>query len=82
MRPSFGDQGFRTTSMLSVWILLGDTWGMWWNGRHIAGLYPEMRLRAAVARLLVATPGEPVVPLPGLPPSFDRPAGSGRLGSR
>ena len=30
-------------------------------------LYPELRLRAGVARLLDSTPGEPLEPLPGLP---------------
>ncbi|MCO7469528.1 hypothetical protein NJG16_05595 [Stenotrophomonas maltophilia] len=34
-----------------------------------ARLYPELRLRAAVARLLDATPAEPLEPLPGLPPT-------------
>lgn len=34
-----------------------------------ARLYPEMRLRAAVARLLDVTPSDPVDPLPGLPPT-------------
>jgi hypothetical protein len=31
--------------------------------------YPEMRLRAAVARLLDPTPAEPLESLPGLPPT-------------
>lgn len=34
-----------------------------------ARLYPELRLRAAVARLLDTTPAEPLEPLPGLPPT-------------
>ncbi|MEN5293744.1 hypothetical protein ABE486_05560 [Stenotrophomonas sp. TWI591] len=37
-----------------------------------ARLYPEMRLRAAVARLLDATPAEPLEPLPGLPPTREQ----------
>lgn len=35
-------------------------------------LYPELRLRAAVARLLDATPAEPLEPLPGLPPTREQ----------
>nr|WP_256994053.1 hypothetical protein [Stenotrophomonas indicatrix] len=34
-----------------------------------ARLYPEMRLRAAVARMVDGSPGEPLPPLPGLPPT-------------
>jgi len=34
-----------------------------------ARLYPELRLRAAVARLLDTTPAESLEPLPGLPPT-------------
>lgn len=37
-----------------------------------ARLYPEMRLRAAVARLLDVTPSDPVDPLPGLPPTLEQ----------
>ncbi|WP_075678335.1 hypothetical protein [Stenotrophomonas sp. TD3] len=37
-----------------------------------ARLYPEMRLRAAVARLLDTTPAEPLEPLPGLPPTREQ----------
>ncbi|MGY5944484.1 hypothetical protein [Stenotrophomonas forensis] len=37
-----------------------------------ARLYPEMRLRAAVARLLDTTPGEPLDPLRGLPPTREQ----------
>lgn len=37
-----------------------------------ARLYPEMRLRAAVARLLDARPAEPLEPLPGLPPTREQ----------
>lgn len=35
-------------------------------------LYPEMRLRAAVARLLDTTPAKPLEPLPGLPPTREQ----------
>ncbi|MDV6189888.1 hypothetical protein RYH75_11545 [Stenotrophomonas geniculata] len=42
-------------------------------------LYPEMRLRAAVARLLDATPGEPLEPLPGLPPTREQQQQARRL---
>lgn len=35
-------------------------------------LYPEMRLRAAVARLLDTRPGEPLEPLLGLPPTREQ----------
>ena len=44
-----------------------------------AGLYPELRLRAAVARLLDATPAEPLEPLPGLPPTRERQQQARRL---
>jgi hypothetical protein len=37
-----------------------------------ARLYPEMRLRAAVARLLNTTPAETLEPLPGLPPTLEQ----------
>ncbi|MFE6057010.1 hypothetical protein ACFQ6N_40265 [Kitasatospora sp. NPDC056446] len=37
-----------------------------------ARLYPEMRLRSAVARLLDTTPAEPLEPLPGLPPTREQ----------
>ncbi|HIE0125324.1 TPA: hypothetical protein ACXI73_000376 [Stenotrophomonas maltophilia] len=37
-----------------------------------ARFYPEMRLRAAVARLLDATPAEPLEPLPGLRPTREQ----------
>lgn len=35
-------------------------------------LYPQMRLRAAVTRLLDTTPAEPLEPLPGLPPTYEQ----------
>ncbi|MGS7873654.1 hypothetical protein [Stenotrophomonas forensis] len=44
-----------------------------------ARLYPEMRLRAAVARLLDATPAEPLEPLPCLPPSREQQQQARRL---
>jgi len=44
-----------------------------------ARLYPEMRLRAAVARLLDMTPGEPLDPLPGLPPTREQQQQARRL---
>ncbi len=44
-----------------------------------ARLYPEMRLRAAVARLLDATPSEPLEPLPGLPPTREQQQQARRL---
>ncbi|MEN5096220.1 hypothetical protein [Stenotrophomonas sp. TWI1409] len=44
-----------------------------------ARLYPEMRLRAAVARLLDATPAEPLEPLPGLPPTREQQQQARRL---
>lgn len=47
----------------------------WCAGR----LYPEMRLRAAVARLLDTTPGEPLDPLPGLPPTREQQQQARRL---
>ena len=34
-----------------------------------ARLYPEMRLQAAVARMVDNTPSEPLPPMPGLPPT-------------
>ena len=37
-----------------------------------ARLYPELRLRAAVARLLDTKPAEPLEPLPGLPPTREQ----------
>lgn len=37
-----------------------------------ARLYPELRLRAAVARLLDAKPAEPLELLPGLPPTREQ----------
>lgn len=45
----------------------------------VARLYPEMRLRAAVARLLDATPSEPIEPLPGLPPTREQQQQARRL---
>ncbi|WP_294994409.1 hypothetical protein [uncultured Stenotrophomonas sp.] len=44
-----------------------------------ARLYPEMRLRAAVARLLDTTPAEPLAPLPGLPPTEEQQQQARRL---
>ncbi|HHA2558805.1 TPA: hypothetical protein ACOEOH_000288 [Stenotrophomonas maltophilia] len=44
-----------------------------------ARLYPEMRLRAAVARLLDAAPSEPLEPLPGLPPTREQQQQARRL---
>jgi hypothetical protein len=44
-----------------------------------ARLYPEMRLRAAVARLLDTTPSEPLEPLPGLPPTREQQQQARRL---
>ncbi len=44
-----------------------------------ARLYPEMRLRAAVTRLLDATPGDPFEPLPGLPPTREQQQQARRL---
>ncbi|MGO4718016.1 hypothetical protein AB4071_02665 [Stenotrophomonas sp. 2MCAF14_2] len=44
-----------------------------------ARLYPEMRLRAAVARMLDATPAEPLEPLPGLPPTREQQQQARRL---
>lgn len=44
-----------------------------------ARLYPEMRLRAAVARLLDTTTAEPLEPLPGLPPTREQQQQSLRL---
>ena len=37
-----------------------------------ARLYPEMRLRAAVARMVDDSPREPLPPLPGLPPTLEQ----------
>ncbi|CRD52682.1 conserved hypothetical protein [Stenotrophomonas maltophilia] len=37
-----------------------------------ARLYPEMHLRAALARLLETTPSEPLEPPPGLPPTLEQ----------
>ncbi|HDS1228753.1 TPA: hypothetical protein QEF71_002934 [Stenotrophomonas maltophilia] len=42
-------------------------------------LYPELRLRAAVARLLDTTPAEPLEPLPGLPPTREQQQQARRL---
>lgn len=44
-----------------------------------ARLYPEMRLRAAVARLLETTPAEPLEPMPGLPPTREQQQQARRL---
>lgn len=44
-----------------------------------ARLYPEMRLRAAVARLLEANPSELLEPLPGLPPTPEQQQQARRL---
>lgn len=44
-----------------------------------ARLYPELRLRAAVARLLDTTPSEPLEPLPGLPPTREQQQQARRL---
>jgi hypothetical protein len=44
-----------------------------------ARLYPELRLRAAVARLLDTTPSEPLDPLPGLPPTREQQQQARRL---
>ncbi|WP_308518113.1 hypothetical protein [uncultured Stenotrophomonas sp.] len=42
-------------------------------------LYPELRLRAAVARLLGTKPAEPLEPLPGLPPTREQQQQARRL---
>lgn len=44
-----------------------------------ARLYPEMRLRAAVARMVDDTPREPLPPLPGLPPTREQQQQARRL---
>lgn len=44
-----------------------------------ARLYPEMRLRAAVAQLLAATHSDPLEPLPGLPPTPEQQQQARRL---
>lgn len=44
-----------------------------------ARLYPELRLRAAVTRLLDARPSEPLDPLPGLPPTREQQQQARRL---
>ncbi|MGV6483164.1 hypothetical protein ACTUVJ_000204 [Stenotrophomonas indicatrix] len=44
-----------------------------------ARLYPEMRLRAAVARMVDDTPSEPLPPLPGLPPTPEQQLQAQRL---
>ncbi|HGM5918674.1 TPA: hypothetical protein ACKP5X_000944 [Stenotrophomonas maltophilia] len=44
-----------------------------------ARLYPEMRLRAAVARLLDTTLSEPIEPLPDLPPTPEQQQQARRL---
>lgn len=44
-----------------------------------ARLYPEMRLRAAVARLLDTTPSEPIEPLLGRPPTLEQQQQARRL---
>ncbi|PTA70489.1 MULTISPECIES: hypothetical protein [unclassified Stenotrophomonas] len=44
-----------------------------------ARLYPELRLRVAVARLLDATPSNPLEPLPGLPPTPEQQQQARRL---
>lgn len=44
-----------------------------------ARLYPELRLRAAVARLLDTTRAEPLEPLPGLPPTPEQQQQARRL---
>lgn len=44
-----------------------------------ARLYPEMRLRAAVARLTDTTPIQPAPPLPGLPPTREQQQQARRL---
>ncbi|WMR41440.1 hypothetical protein RDM66_12300 [Stenotrophomonas maltophilia] len=42
-------------------------------------LFPELRMRAAVARLLETTPREPLEPLPGLPPTREQQQQARRL---
>ena len=42
-------------------------------------LYPELRLRAAVVRLLDTRPSEPLEPLPGLPPTREQQQQARRL---
>lgn len=44
-----------------------------------ARLYPEMRLRAAVARMVDATPAEPLEPLPGRLPTREQQQQARRL---
>lgn len=44
-----------------------------------ARLYPQIRLRAAVARLLDTTASEPIEPLPGLPPTLEQQRQARRL---
>lgn len=44
-----------------------------------ARLYPELRLRVAVARLLDATPSDPLEPLPSLPPTPEQQRQARRL---
>lgn len=44
-----------------------------------ARLYPEMRLRAAVARMVDDTSSEPLPPLPGLPPTREQQQQARRL---
>lgn len=67
---------FETKKVFAASVSQGKRYAERWCA---ARLYPEMRLRAAVARLLDAPPSEPLEPLPGLPPTCEQQQQARRL---
>ncbi len=55
-----------------VWAASADQGKRYAERWCAARLYPEMRLRAAVARMVDNTPSEPLPPLSGLPPTLEQ----------
>ncbi|KAK6697584.1 hypothetical protein SNK04_013968 [Fusarium graminearum] len=77
-RPGFAGEGARVRVHLDarkmwqtkdVWAASVDQGKRYAERWCAARLYPEMRLRAAVARMVDGSPAEPLPPLPGLPPT-------------
>lgn len=67
---------FETKKVFAASVSQGKRYAERWCA---ARLYPEMRLRAAVARLLDTTLAEPLEPLPGLPPTREQQQQARRL---
>lgn len=69
VRDRLNDRKMRDTKDRAASIAQGKRYAERWCASR---LYPEMRLRAAAARLLDTTSSEPLEPLPGLSPTREQ----------